>query len=227
MKRMIAHGVAPAVLAVFAGACLPTLHNARVEPGFRVDAGFVYLGDQERAGAPQRHDGLATVTPAYGFGDRVELGLPIGIYWEDGIGRAGYATGSQSQQVVFLPYAKLALLPRGTTDHLTVSLQAAGIAPGSIGLRYGRELGGWEPHLGLTWIASGGTAGDDPVVTRYQEKGQVLLAASAGATLLGRGRLAMELGVLRNSYLEPETISAPETRVTLYDVFIGVRVGTR
>jgi hypothetical protein len=205
--------------------CFPTLHNARVEPGLRLDAGFTYLADQPRGGEPQRHDGLATVTPAYGFGDRVEIGLPLGVYWEDGIGRSSYATGTQSAQVVLLPYAKVALLPRRSRDHLAAVVQAAGIFPGSVGLRYGRAQGGWEPHVGLTYIFSAGPAGDSPVVTRYQEPDQFLMAGSVGATVFGRVNAAVEAGVLLNSYRSNRGFDMPPERVTHYDLFVGMRLG--
>ena len=208
--------------------CFPTFQAAKVEPGFRLDAGLVVLADQQRNGEPQGTDGLLTVSPVYGFGERLELGLPVGVYWEEGLGRSGYATGTQSQNFVVLPYAKLALLEPGAAHHLSLTLQAAGFLPGNIGLRYGRDLGAWEPQIGLTWIASGGPAGDDPVITRFQEKHQSLLAASVGATWEGRGRPSLEIGVLRNSYREgavygdfgQETVPR-----TLYDLFVGLRIG--
>lgn len=209
-------------------ACLPTLHNARVEPGFRLDAGFTLLDDQPRGGRAQGADGLLTVAPIYGFGERVEIGLPIGVYWEEGLGASGTSTGSEVQQLVAMPYLKLALLPRGGRDHLALIGQAAAILPASVGLRYGRDLGRWEPHVGVSWIFSGGPEGDSPVVTRYQQREQRLIVGSVGASLFTAGRPVLEVGVLRNSYIDHfcDGTSMFEVRCTFYDLFVGVRVGT-
>lgn len=219
---------AAGVAVLCASACFPTFQAARVEPGFRLDAGLVVLTDQERNGTPQGTDGLLTLAPVYGFGERLEVGLPVGVYWEEGLGQGGYGSGTQSQNLVVLPYAKLALLDAGSPHHLSLSLQAAGILPGNIGLRYGRDMGKWEPQVGLTWIFSGGPAGDDPIITRYQEKDQSLLSASVGATWDGRGRPSIEVGVLRNRYREGAVYGdfGQETVVrTLYDLFLGLRIG--
>lgn len=208
--------------------CFPTFQTARVEPGFRLDAGLVVLADQQRNGEPQGTDGLLTVAPVYGFGERLELGLPVGVYWEEGIGRSGYGTGTQSRNFVILPYAKFALLEPRARDHLALIFQGAGILPGNLGLRYGRDLGSWEPQIGLTWIISGGPAGDDPVITRYQESNQSLVVASLGATWRGPGRPSVEVGVLRNSYREGAVFGdfgQETTPRTLYDLFMGIRVG--
>jgi hypothetical protein len=222
-KRFVA-----SVAWILTAGCFPTFQSARIEPGFRIDASMVVLGDQQRSGEAQGIDGMLTVAPVYGFGERLELGLPVGIYWEEGIGRRGYATGTQSQNLVVLPYAKLALHEPTARDHLALIVQASGFLPGNIGVRYGRDLGKWEPQVGLTWIISGGPAGDDPVITRYQELDQSLFAASIGATWRGHGRPSIEVGVLRNSYREgavygdfgQETVPR-----TLYDLFVGIRAG--
>jgi hypothetical protein len=96
-------------------------------------------------------------------------------------------------------------------------------------VRYGRDLGWWEPYGGVTWVFSGGRAGDDPFVTRYQEHQQTLVAFSAGATLLRPGRPTLEFGVLRNQYVEelgyePDGTAITRSR-TLFDLFVGLRVG--
>lgn len=96
--------------------------------------------------------------------------------------------------------------------------------PANVGLRYGRDFGAWEPHAGVSVIFSGGPAGDDPVVTRYQENGQMLLALAIGATWSSAG---IELGVLRNNYEEGAVygdFGQPTRARTLYDVFVGARL---
>ena len=66
-------------------ACFPTFQSPRIDPGFHLDAGVTYIGDQVRNGEEQGPDIMAYVAPTVGFGDRVELGLPIGAYLEEGL----------------------------------------------------------------------------------------------------------------------------------------------
>ena len=84
-----------------------------------------------------------------GIRDRVEIGLPIGVYWEEGPALSGAIGQSDTEELMLAPYVKVALLPSGGRDHLAVFGQAAVFLPGSVGLRYGRDLGTWEPHVGL------------------------------------------------------------------------------
>jgi hypothetical protein len=208
-------------------ACFPTLHTARVEPGLRLDVSAMVLHDQPREGRSQGADGMLSVTPKYGFRDRVELGLPFGVYWEEGFGLGGALDATEGQQLVVLPYVKVALLPSGGRDHLAVFGQAAVILPGSVGVRYGRDMGWWEPHVGLTWLFSGGQAGDSPIITRYQQRDQTLILASAGATLHTPGRPVVEVGVLHNRHVRSEFVNGNPTtsRFSYLDAFVAFRVG--
>jgi hypothetical protein len=214
-----------AVLLGACAACFPTFQSARVEPGFRVDAGVTYIADQTRDNSHQEADIMATITPAYGFGRRVEVGLPISVYWEHGLRPADH---SDSRGIVPAPYAKIALLNRDSVNHLSLTLQSAFILPGSVALRYSRDLGAWEPQIGLAKIFSGGPAGDDPVVTRYQQARQSLIAGSIGATFDGPRRPAIEIGILRNTFADCEGFChEPQSTVrhSYHDVFIGMRLG--
>lgn len=202
-----------------AGACFPTHQAARIEPGFRVDAGAILLADQPRHGTPQGRDVIATITPAYGFGRQVELGIPIGIYDE--------GDDYEGNGVMILPYVKAALLPPESKNHLSISAQTALIFPTNFSVHFGRDLGRWEPQVSASYILSGGPAGDDPIVTRYQQAGQSLQAVSFGATWNLPTRPAIDVGILRNSYQQCGNTSycAPgvePTRITLYDVFVGL-----
>jgi hypothetical protein len=112
------------------GACFPTFQSARVEPGFRVDAAVTALADQRRDNKPQGPDDIVALIPAYGFGRRFELGLPIAVYADD-----GFRTGPPNYgKIVWLlmPYAKLALLGADSKDHLSVSAQTAYLSPASV-----------------------------------------------------------------------------------------------
>jgi hypothetical protein len=217
---------APLLLA----ACFPTMQTARIDPGFHLDGSVVVLGDQERNGEPQGTDIVAAIGPSYGFGDRFEVGVPVGLYLEEGLESLGSdwesEFGTSPRQFVLWPYLKTALLPRGSRDHLALHVQGAWLVPANVGLRYGHDLGSWEPHAGITVIFSGGAAGDDPFVTRYQEEGQFLLALSAGASFDAPGRPAVEVGLLRNHYNEGAVygdFGQPLTPRTLYDLYVGAR----
>lgn len=220
----------PTVATLLLAGCFPTMQTARIDPGFHVDGAVIVLGDQMRNGESQGNDIVAAVGPSYGFGDRIEIGLPVGLYLEEGLASLGSDAesefGQSPRQLVLWPYVKAALLPRGAHDHLALHVQGAWLAPANVGLRYGRDLGGWEPHAGLTVIFSGGPAGDDPYVTRYQESGQFLLALSAGVSFDAPGRPAVEVGVLRNHYDEGAVygdFGQPLTPRTLYDLYVGAR----
>lgn len=152
--------------AVLLGACFPTFQSPRIDPGFHVDAGITYIGDQIRNGEEQGPDIMAYLAPTVGFGDRVELGFPAGVYLEEGLESLGDSAlekfGESPRTVVVWPYLKFALLPSGAPDHLALILQGAWFTPANVGLRYGRDLGSWEPHVGLSLIFSGGPAGGRP-----------------------------------------------------------------
>jgi hypothetical protein len=81
-------------------------------------------------------------------------------------------------------------------------------------------------------MASGGPAGDDPFITRFQQKGQLLLVLSAGAQSHRPGLPAIEAGVLIDHYQEGAVygdFGQPTTSRTLVDFFVTarVRVGRR
>ena len=209
------------LLLLLAG-CFPTMQGARIDNGFHVDVGTIVLSDQVRNDEPQGPDLMAWAAPLVGFRQAIELGLPAGIYLEsDDIGGDDY-------QLMLWPYLKVGLLDPAGRDHLAVILQGAWFLPANIGVRYGRDLGRWEPYGGASVLFSGGPAGDDPLVVRYQEKGQVLLQLVAGATALGgRFRPSFEAGLLVNRYQEGAVFGdfgQPTVPRTLVDLFVGGRM---
>ena len=206
------------LLACGTAACFPTFQSARIDPGPRVDVGVTYLGDQRRNDARQRPDYIYYLSPAFG-GRAIEVGIPIGFFYENGLA---------DQHLVLMPYLKVAMLSPGSRSHLALVMQTSLIAPANFGLYFGRDMGKWEPQAGLSVILSGGPAGDDPFITRYQEAGQSLLAFSLGATWNTRGRPGFDIGVLRNHYREGAVygdFGQPTTPRTLYDLFVRARVG--
>ncbi|MEQ1694181.1 MAG: hypothetical protein ABMA00_23040, partial [Gemmatimonas sp.] len=159
-----------AMAALTSAACFPTIHTARVDLGFRLDAGATVLADR-RPDEPT--DYAAYVAPVYGIGHRVEIGVPIGVYMQHGLRPTQSQTGER--QLLLLPYMKLALHDTSSRHHAALLVQSAAlIIPSIFGVRYGRDMGSWEPQAGITVIRSGGPSGDDPVVTRYQQLRQSL-----------------------------------------------------
>jgi hypothetical protein len=219
--------IVPIVLGT--AACFPTFQTARVEPGFHVDAGATWIHDQPREGHSQKSDVIGYLEPKFGFKGNFEIGLPVGVYMEEGLNGSSSSFGTGDKNVLLAPYLKIGVLPRDSRDHLALIGQTSWLAPGNVGVRYGRDLGKWEPHVGVSYIFTAGPAGDDPVVTRYQEGGQTLWAFVAGATWKGPGRPGLQVGVLRNSYRDGTVygdFGQPAQVRTLYDLFVGIRVGT-
>lgn len=215
--------VATAAMLAATTACFPTMQTARIENGLHFDMGFAAVGDQPRNGRPQGMDVIPWVAPVVGLGGWVELGIPIGYYAE-----GGDDIGAEDVQFFVWPFLKMSMLEPGGRDHLALVLQGAYTLPANIGLWYGRELDGWEPHAGVSIIFSGGPAGDDPIVTRYQEAGQFIMAFGAGATWLkGEVRPSVEVGLMRNHYNEGAVFGdfgQPTSPRTLYDLYVAARL---
>ena len=139
------------VLGLPAIACFPTFHTAQVNPGFRLDVGASVVADRAR---DEPADYVAYAAPAFGLKHRLEIGLPIGVYMQNGLQNRPDATGQR--QLLFLPYAKLALHQRDARDHVALIVQSAALViPSIFGLRYGHDFGNWEPIAGVTVIKSG------------------------------------------------------------------------
>ncbi len=224
--RCMVHA-ASGLLALGLAGCFPTFHNARIDPGFRLDAGATTIRDQPREGQPQPADYLAYVSPAVGIGHRVEVGVPLVWYAENGLRdqQGGFAGPD------LMAYAKLALLEATSLDHLAVFVQGVLPVPTMAGIRYGRDRGTWEPHAGLTFIASSDNGEIFDVLARFSRRRQSLITLSVGATWNVAGYPGVELGVLRNAHDEvrftSRTPAIVETsRRTLYDLFFGFRVST-
>jgi hypothetical protein len=216
--------LAPALL----GACFPTMQTPEVTPGLHLDAGAMVLGDQPREGQEQGTDLCGWMGLSYGFGRNVEVGIPVGWYLQDGLlgSTRQDSFGSSSRQFVILPYGKFAFVD--TPTHKVAGVLQLGPAfVSSVSLLYGRDLRSWMPYGSVKWIASGGPAGDDPFITRYQQKGQLLLVLSGGAESRRPGLPALEVGVLINHYQEGAVygdFGQPTTPRTLVDFFVTARV---
>lgn len=206
--------------------CFPTPQSARIEPGLRIDASAVRIADQDRDEHAEGTDYLTTVGLVYGFGERIEIGVPVGYYFEDGLRRSS-SRFDNARTVVVMPYFKAALLPSESKHRVAISAQTSWVLISNVGVHYSRDLGSWEPQAGLTWILSPGPAGDSPAVTRYQQAGQLLLAPTIGASWPLQGRPTLQAGLLINSYREGAVygdFGQPTVRRTLLDLVVGFRV---
>ena len=225
----VAHAVSGLLMLALTG-CFPTFHNARIDPGFRLDAGATTIRDQTRGGQPQPPDYLAYLSPAVGFGHRLEVGIPLVLYAENGL--RSQQGGNAGPGLMF--YTKLALLDATSRNHLAVFVQGALPVipvPTIAGIRYGRDRGSWEPHAGLTFIASGENGEYFDAVARYAQRRQSLITLSVGATWNVAGYPGVEMGVLRNAFDDDRLTSSMSgtvetSRRTLYDLFVGFRVST-
>lgn len=157
MPRTIGSVIGMSMAVVVAcGACFPTLQTARIDPGFHLDASMTLIADQPVTNGPveypQGPDVIAVLVPAYGFGHRFELGLPIGFYGENGL--KSDSRTNEERLPILLPYAKLALLSPESRHSLAVIGQAALLVPANLGLRYAYDYGSWEPQVGISRIYS-------------------------------------------------------------------------
>lgn len=221
--------IAALVLLGLTAGCFPTLQSAHINPGLHLAAGTAVLGDQPREGRPQGTDVVAFFSPSYGFRQAgLEIGLPVALYLEEGLQSLGSdATsrfGSSPRTLLLAPYIKLGF-NQGHRDKFAVVGQAAWVFPSSLTLIYSRDYGAWTPYTSVKYVVSGGPAGDDPVITRYQEAGQSIWVGALGVERRGGANPAIEIGIMRNSYLEGTVYGGQATgRRTRYDLFAGLRV---
>ncbi len=200
--------------------CFPTYQAARIDPGWHLDAGATWLHDQPRDGVAQGADLLFSATPSYGWDDRLEVGIPLVAYFE------GIGGGAEDRYAWLMPYFKVGVLPTDSRSHLSASVQASLIGVSNLGLHFSREIGEWEPQVSIGYLPSGGPAGDDPLVTRFQQDDQSLLTFALGVNGRGPTRPTVQLGVLRNSYRDRSYLGPDGPtgdRRTLWDLFIAVR----
>lgn len=219
---------AAALLVLGVTACFPVMQTPAVRPGLHLDAGALALTDQTRDSAPQGSDVVVWAAPSFGFGRHLEVGVPLGLYGEEGLRSFTdrHAFGTDPLQPFVEPYAKLGLLD-AQRDHLATVFQVGLPFVSSVSLLYGHDFRSWSPYGGVKWMASGGPAGDDPLVTRYQQKGQVLFIVSAGAEWRTAPLPAIEVGLLVNHYQEGAVygdFGQPTVPRTLADLYVAARV---
>lgn len=209
------------------GGCFSTLQSARIHEGFHWMGGAAVLSDQTRNDENQGADVLLFTGPAFGFG-AVEVGIPVALYHENGLHGNEPRPGDYGRTLLPFTYLKVGLW-QGRRDAVAIAGQTVYLfIPASATVIYSRDYGRWSPYVSAKYVFSGGPAGDDPVIERYQEDDQYILAGTVGVEYTGAPNTAFEVGVMRNSYAEGRVFGdfgQPATRRTLYDLFAGFRLG--
>lgn len=207
MDNNLGRMIAGAAIVVGCTACFPTYQSARAEPGLNFHVEGMVLSGHHVSHDVHGPDYMATVTGAYGFGRRFEIGVPLGVY----------LTGFGSTYPVLMPYAKLALGdPEKDREHLALFAQASG----ALGAVFSSDRGSWEPNAMVSRLSSaGGQHGDFAFNSRYAQDNQSLWVAATGVTLRTPERPAIEVGFLRNRYTDG---NAPHI---INDVFVRLKIG--
>jgi hypothetical protein len=129
--------------------------------------GAAVLADQTRNDREQGTDVLVFTGPAFGFG-AVEVGLPVVLYHEDGLRGNTPGTGDYGRTPLPFTYLKVGLW-QGRRDAVAIAGQTVYLfIPASATLIYSHDYGRWSPYVSAKYVFSGGPAGDDPVIERYQ-----------------------------------------------------------
>jgi len=203
-------------------------------------AGAGMLTDQARKGKAQGDDVSGFVSPTFGFGHTIgiELGIPFGWYFEDGLTMNGqppvfpaYFDYEDDREFQILPYVKIA------SNQQSKNKVAGIIDPSSITFVYSHDFKHWAPYLSLKrWFLYGNPAIDDVPrkISRYQEDNQSIWSFAFGAELNIKFAPAFEIGILRNSYQELIVVRNNQqeivrlmqggSRRVLHDFFIGFKI---
>ena len=204
--------------------CFTTLQTAKVKKGLHLTVSTGMLTDQERNDWSQGSDVIGLIAPSYGVvakGVGFEFGIPIGGYLEE-----GFRSDSDAREYSILPYLKIGLNPQ-KGDKVAFVGQAALIIPASFTVIYSHDFNRWTPYVSVKKVFSGGPAGDDPVVTRYQEHDQSIWAAALGVEWPVQFNPGIEFGMFRNSYQEGFVdgyFGGTGRKRVLYDIFLGGKV---
>lgn len=210
-------------------ASFTTLQTARVNHGFHLTTATGILTDQTRKGNSQGSDIVAYAAPTIGFGQSVgfEFGVPLVYYLENGLNKRkdprifpAYFDHEDGAHFLILPYFKLA------SNQNKSDVVAGIIDPSSVTLIYSHDFNKWTPYLSLRKMLLFGNPaiGDIPrVISRYQEDNQSVLAFAFGAEWNAKFQPAIEIGMLRNSYIELTRALSPRPERVLYDFFLGLK----
>jgi hypothetical protein len=204
--------------------CFATLQSAKVKKGLHLTLNASFLTDQPRNGKSKGSDVIGFITPSIGFGKTtgIEFGFPFGWYLEESFESldedAVLRFNQEVNNFLVLPYLKVGF-NQDKKDKFALVGQTAYIFPASLTFIYSHDFKRLTPYVSLKKVFSGGPAGDDPMITRYQEENQSIWAIAFGVEWAVIFNPAIELGMFRNSYQE----RVGQKRV-LYDFFLGGKI---
>lgn len=202
--------------------CFATLQTAEVKEGFHIAVGGGVLSDQERRGRAQGPDYIVVVAPSFSIGmgrdARLGINVPLVAYYEEGKFRP---LGSESAQLLLQPQLKLGLNQRKRDKFAILAEFMPILYPGSLSVIYSHDFDGVTAYVVVKHIFTYGPAGDDPVITRYQQEDQAVWVFSAGTEFPVTPHPLLEAGMMINSFSEPHDGGA--TRAI--DFFVAARVG--
>ncbi len=188
--------------------CFTTFQTARVKQGFHFTASAAILSDQMRDGKTQGHDVIAILTPNLGHIENnkgIEFGVSLGGILEEEFNSSNSGSpqnfGQNVKEPLILPYLKVGFNQNGRNKFAIVG-QSAFILPSSLTFIYSYDYTRWTPYGSMKRMFPGGSAGDDPIVTRFQEKDQNIWVFGVGTEWQMPLNPGIEFGILRNSYNE-------------------------
>ncbi|MEE2992940.1 MAG: hypothetical protein VX603_07185 [Gemmatimonadota bacterium] len=188
--------------------CFTTFQTARVKQGFHFTASSAILSDQMRDGKTRGHDVIATLTPSLGHIENnkgIEFGVSLGGYLEEGFNSSNSGSpqnfGQNIKEPLIVPYLKVGFNQNGRNKFAIVG-QSAFILPSSLVFIYSYDYTRWTPYVSMKRMFSDGTAGDDPIVTRFQQKDQNIWVFGVGTEWQMPLNPGIEFGILRNTYNE-------------------------
>ena len=216
MKRLLL----VALSLIFCG-CFTTLQTAKVKQGFHLTAATGILTDQKRSHS-HGSDIVYSITPSYGFGHRIEVGVPVLWYrWDDVY--SPWRMGEKRTEGMVLPYLKFAYTHQ--KNAVAIVGHAWLILPSSFTLIYSRSFDRWTPYFAVKSIFTADHPEELPdVIFRYQRNNQSIWVFSVGAEWHAKYNPVIELGLFRNSYQEYEPRGPKRV---LYDLPVGMGITVR
>ncbi len=185
-----------------------TFQTARVKQGFHFTPSSAILSDKMGDGKTQGHDVNAILTPGLGHIEkykRIEIVVSLGGYLEEEFNSSNSGGpqifGQNVKEPLIFPYLKVGFKQNGRNKFAIVG-QSAFMLPASLTFIYSYDFTRWTPYVSMKRVFSGGSAGDDPIVTRFQEKDPNIWVFGVGTECQMPLNPGIEFRILRNSYNE-------------------------
>jgi len=185
-------------------------------------------------GKSQGHDINAIPAPGLGHIEKykgIEFGVSLGVYLEEEFNSSDSGGpqnfGQNVKGPLIVPCLKVGFNKNGR-NKCAIAGQSAFILPASLTFIYSYDYTRWTPYVSMKRMFSGGSAGDDTIGTRFQEKDPNIWGFVVGTKYQMPLNPGIEFRILRNSYSEDLQLSPVSTttkRQVLWDVFVGAEIG--